>query len=219
MSPHRLHRFVAVNSGLSATMLLGMFAMGLASGGFTPQRFETVFAPDAYAAALIDGEWPMRVVLTLDNLFLTFYTAAFIFLAVSLWDVAGGKFRLPIGIGLGLTMVTTVLDLHENHDLLTQLTMALQGLPLELADIRERMIWSQLKFHCSYVGLFLIAFALPHDTAPEKLLKYSLWAGYLPVGIAVYTFPHPLMSLLRIVLMLSGFVLLGWTAWQRAKRA
>jgi len=101
-------------------------------------------------------------------------------------------------------LITAYLDLHENHDILTQLTTALNGLPIALADLQARMIWSQLKFHSSYLGFFQFAFVLPNNTLMEKLLKFSLWFGYLPVGVLVYTFPHPFLDLLRYLLMLAG---------------
>lgn len=152
------------------------------------------------------AEAPLRLALTFDNLFLTFYTAAFIFLAITLWE---GNKKMVVAVALGAVLVTTYLDLHENHDILTQLTTAVNGLPVALADLQQRMIWSQLKFHSSYLAFFLFAFVLPDENFLEKFLKISLWFGYLPIGILVYTFPHPIFDLLRITFMLAGIWLLG----------
>ena len=114
-------------------------------------------------------------------------------------------------------MLTAYLDMLENHDILTQLATALHGLPIALADLQDRMVWSQLKFHSSYLGFFLLAFALPGDTFMEKLLKISLWIGYLPIGILVYTFPNPIFDLLRYLLMLAGLIILGWNYYKRRR--
>ena len=80
------------------------------------------------------------------------------------------------------------------------------------------MILSQLKFHSSYLGFFLFAFVLPGDTFLEKLLKYSLWFGYLPIGILVYTFPNPAFELLRYLFMLTGLTILGWNYFVHYKK-
>ena len=121
-------------------------------------------------------------------------------------------------MALGAVLITAYLDLLENHDILTQLTTALQGLPITLADLQQRMIWSQLKFHSSYLGFFLFAFVLPADTFLEKLLKYSLWFGFPLIGILVYTFPNPIFDLLRYLFMLIGLAMLGWNYYVRYKR-
>ena len=154
----------------------------------------------------------LRLILTFDNLFLTFYTAAFVFLAMAVMDASN---RLLVIVGLVAVLITTYLDLLENHDILTQLTTALHGLPIALADIQERMVLSQLKFHSSYLGFFLFAFVLPGDTILEKLLKVSLWVVYPLIGILVYTFPNPIFDFLRYFLMLSGLSILGWNYFVR----
>jgi len=68
------------------------------------------------------------------------------------------------------------------------------------------------------LGFFLFAFVLPGDTFLEKLLKTSLWFGYLPIGILVYTFPHPAFDLLRYLFMLAGLAILGWNYFVRYRR-
>ena len=80
------------------------------------------------------------------------------------------------------------------------------------------MIWSQLKFHSSYLGFFLFAFILHSDTKLEKFLKISLWFGYLPIGVLVYTFPHPIFDLLRYFFMLAGLSILGWNYLVRYRK-
>jgi len=155
------------------------------------------------------------LILTFDNLFLMFYTAAFVFLAIELWDEDN---IWLVAVALGALVITAYLDLHENHDLLTQLTTALHGMPISLADLQERMIWSQLKFHSSYLGFFLFAFILHSDTKLEKFLKISLWFGYLPIGVLVYTFPHPIFDLLRYFFMLAGLSILGWNYLVRYRK-
>ena len=215
----QIYRYLSITAFAAVLMLAGMLVVTLFNRGVTAQDFELVTDVETYTREILTAEQPLRLILTLDNLFLTFYTAAFVFLAMAVW---GDKNRLLVIVGLVAVLITAYLDLLENHDLLTQLTTALNGLPVALADLQERMIWSQLKFHSSYLGFFLFAFVLPGDTFLEKLLKVSLWVGYLPIGILVYTYPDFLggiFGLLRYLLMLSGLLLLAWNYHVRARQS
>ena len=214
MSRNQIHRYISITAFAAALMLAGMLVVTLFNSSVTAQDFELVTDVETYTREILAAEEPLRLILTLDNLFLTFYTAAFIFLATAVWD---DKNRLVVTVGLLAVLITAYLDLLENHDLLTQLTTALHGLPIALADLQERMTWSQLKFHSSYLGFFLFAFVLPADTLMEKLLKFSLWFGYLPIGILVYTFPNPLFDLLRYLLMLAGLTILAWNYYRKSR--
>jgi len=216
LSRSQIYKYLYVTAFAAAFMLAAMLTVSLFNGGVTAQDFELVNDVDAYTREILATERPLRLILTFDNLFLVFYTAAFLFLAMAVKDERNG---LIVYVGLGAVLLTTYLDLLENHDILTQLTTALHGLPIALADIQERMVWSQLKFHSSYLGFFLLAFTLPKDTFLEKLLRWSLWLGYLPIGILVYTFPHPALGLLRYLLMLAGFLILGWNYYVRDTRS
>ena len=214
MSRIQIHKYISITAFAAALMLAGMLVVTLFNSSVTAQDFELVTDVETYTREILAAEEPLRLILTLDNLFLTFYTAAFIFLATAVWD---DKNRLVVTVGLLAVLITAYLDLLENHDILTQLTTALHGLPIALADLQERMTWSQLKFHSSYLGFFLFAFVLPADTLMEKLLKFSLWFGYLPIGILVYTFPNPLFDLLRYLLMLAGLTILAWNYYRKSR--
>ncbi len=207
MTKPQIYKYIAIPAFAAALMLAGMLAVALLNQGMTAQNFELVTDVGAYARDIVAAEQPLRAILTFDNLFVMFYTAAFVFLAIDVWNEDNVWL---VVVALGSLIGTAYLDLHENHDLLTQLTTALNGMPIALADLQERMIWSQLKFHSSYLGFFLFAFVLHGDTKLEKFLKLSLWFGYLPIGVLVYTFPHPIFDLLRYFFMLVGLSLLGW---------
>jgi hypothetical protein len=214
MEKSTMYRNTAVTAFAAGCMIFIIFVAILLTG-VSPQHFEIVSSPETYAREIVAAENVLRFLVTIDSLFLTFYLTAFVFLAMSLWSEEA---KPVVVVGLGLLLVTTVLDLQENHDIMTQLTTALEGMPIALEELKLRMILSQLKFHSSYLGLFLLAFVLPDKTLSEKVLKYSLWFGYLPIGILVYTFPHPLFDYLRLTFMLSGFTLLGWNYWVRYRK-
>lgn len=215
MKKKQLYRYIVITSLGAGLMLMGMLTVSLFNHGITAQDFEVFAPPEEYSQAIKQAEAPLRAILTIDNIFLTLYTAAFIFLAMAVWRK---KNRLLVAIGLGAVLITTYLDLHENHELLTFLEIAIAGFPIDAAALHQRMVWSQLKFHSSYLGFFLLAFVLPKDTFLEKLLPWSLWLGYLPIGILVYTYPSPTFSLLRYLFMLSGFFLLAWNYYQRLQK-
>jgi hypothetical protein len=212
MTKTQNYKYITITAIAAAMMLAGMLAVSIFYQGVTAQNFELVSDIETYTQDILVAEMPLRMILTLDNLFLVFYTTAFVFLAMAVWDE---KNRLLVTVGLVAVLITAYLDLLENHDILTQLTTALHGLPIALSDLQDRMIWSQLKFHSSYLGFFLFAFVLPGDTFMEKLLKFSLWFGYLPIGVLVYTFPHTAFDLLRYLFMLSGLTILGWNYFLR----
>ena len=215
MTKKEIYKFVAFPAFTAALMLAGMLSTSLFSGGVTAQNFETISSIENYTKNIIAAEIPLRIIFTFDNLFLMFYTAAFIFLSIDLWN----KDNIwVVVVGLGALVITAYLDLHENHDLMVQLTTAINGMPISFADIQERMLWSQLKFHSSYLGFFLFAFVMHGDTILEKFLKYSLWFCFLPVGVLVYTFPNHIFDLMRYFFMLGGLTLLGWTYFVRYRK-
>jgi hypothetical protein len=215
MQKTRIYRNTAIMAFAAGLMIFILFGADLLTG-VSPQSFEIVSHPETYAREIVAAENLLRFFITIDSLFLAFYMTAFVFLAMSLWREGT---KPVVAVGLTLLLVTTMLDLQENHDIMTQLTTALAGMPLELEDLQQRMIFSQLKFHSSYLGLFLLAFIMPSGTLMEKLLKYSLLFGYLPIGILVYTFPHPVFEYLRLTFMLSGFAMLSWNSWARYRKA
>lgn len=216
MKKTQVKRYLFASALAAALMIGGMFAASLVWPQLNAFNFTLVADPAEYQAALLASDLPLRVFLTLDNLFLTFYTAVFIFLAIRLWSKERGQ--ILIAVALGALLVTAYLDLQENHELITFLHMSQLGWAIEPQMLHSRMVWSQLKFHSSYLGLFLFAFLLPDKTLTEKVLRWTLLVAFVPIGILVYTFPQPIFELLRFTGMLAGLALLAWNTWQELKR-
>jgi hypothetical protein len=215
MKKKQLYRYIAIMALAAAVTLLAQLVISALNAGVTPQDFEIFAQPDGYATALLAAEAPLRAAISFDYLFTAYYTAALIFLAIALWEY---KTALLLSVVVGFIMLTTLLDLHENHELMTFLQMAKSGAPISVEMLHQRMLWSQLKFHTSYVGFFLLAFVLPEKTILEKGLRWSLLLAYLPLGVVVYTYPSELFSWARYLLMLGGLLLLAWNYYQRAAR-
>lgn len=215
MKKRELYRYLSLTALAAGLALAGMLMVTLMNSGLTAQDFEAFAAPDAFASSLLAAEGPLRAIITLDNLFLIFYTAAFVFVATAAW---GKRNRLLVIVALGALMVTSYLDLNENHSIMVFIAMANQGIAISPETLMRHDVLSQLKFHSSYLSFFLLAFVLPDKTLTEKILRWSLWLVFAPIGILVYTYPSPTMSLLRYLLMLSGLLLLAWNYWQRAQK-
>jgi hypothetical protein len=215
LKKEQIYRYLSLTALAAGLALAGMLLVTLLNSGLTAQDFETFDAPERYAAALLAAEAPLRAIISLDNLFLIFYTAAFIFLATSAWK---DRNRILVAVALGALLVTAYLDLNENHSIMVFIAMANQGITINAETLMRHDVLSQLKFHSSYLSFFLFAFVLPDKTPLEKILRWSLWLVFAPNGILVYTYPSPTLSLLRYLLMLSGLLLLAWNYWLRAQK-
>jgi hypothetical protein len=211
----QIYLFITVLALASALALAGMLIVAFTQGGVTAQHFENFFEPQHYADELLRYETGIRAILGIDSLFLVLYTATVVFLALAVRDE---KNSTLVGISILALLVATFLDIHENTDLLVFMQMAKENLVPTAEELHSRALWSGVKFQASYLSFFLLAFALPSKTFLEKFLRWSLWLGYVPVGILVYTFPNPLFSWARYVFMLSGLLILSWNFYLRSKK-
>ncbi len=215
MNTKIIYRYIAVLALAGALAMTAMLAVSLTQGGVTAQHFEGFFEPQIYAGDLLRYEGGVRAILTLDDIFLVLYTATILFLAIAVKNEGN---TWLVGASLAALFTATLLDIQENNELLTFIQMAKVNLGPTLEMLHTRAIWSGVKFHASYLSFFLLAFALPSKTFLEKFLRWSLWLGYLPVGVLVYTFPNQLFSLARYAFMLSGLLILSWNFYQRLKK-
>lgn len=170
----------------AAATVLAMLAAFLLTGiGQDP--LQTLHTPPEYAAILLKNPPVLRLVIGLDNLFIVLYSSMFLALGASLWK-RGGSTALLIG-SLGLLAMSGLLDLLENMHFLAMISAALQGMDITQAQI-EFQVWESLvKFHISYLGLFLLGFALPGKTPAARALCFALRWVQLPIGLLIYLTP------------------------------
>ncbi|HNU08989.1 MAG TPA: hypothetical protein PKO33_14575 [Pyrinomonadaceae bacterium] len=191
--------------------ILAMFAVTVFTG-VSQEKFENVLDAGVYARELIAEQGPLRLIFTIDFVFIAVFTTVFVILPQSLKTgspVVNGIANLSIGAMVLCGLLDFVEDLH----ILTMLDSANKGLALADSQIALQAFLSALKFCASYVSLFALAFILPSRTIPEKLIRYSLWFFQLPVGALVYTAPHDyrlLFGLMRFAFMITGFFLLAY---------
>jgi hypothetical protein len=204
-------KIISILSLIAGILIFLMFVVTLATG-VSQEKFEVSQTVESYTQNLIASENPLRLIFTIDLVFITVFTTLFVILPSFL--KTGEKVTDAIAnVALGAMLLCGVLDFYEDLHILTMLDSAVKNIPITQTEIVSQMLFSMIKFCASYLSLFLLAFLLPEKTFTEKLLKYSLFFFQLPIGILVYTAPenlHLLLNLMRFIFMISGFFLLAY---------
>ena len=144
-APHAVLRHVSLASALLLTTLC---ALTLATG-VSQQWFEWVRTPDAYATRLLHDAMTLRAIIALDDVFIAAHVAS----AVLFVRFLGEPAREPLhAVAVGFSVAAGVLDLTENHHLLSLLTLVEAGLPVPVEDIVLRSQLSQLKWMLGHVA-------------------------------------------------------------------
>ncbi len=193
----------------TTAVLVAMVIVSLATGA-TQEAHEWYAPPIDYAAKLRAEAGPLRLVFGLDVAFLVLYTAFFAALAEHLRKLG----RPFVWLALGAMVGTAVLDIIEDHHILTLLAVAEANRPIDDGAIAFQQVLSQTKFSISYISLFLFGLAIPADSKLAWVLKAFLTAGTLVTAVAGYAG----MSLdsTRWLGFLAGFGLV--IAWLRTTR-
>ncbi len=201
-------------SSLALVAGLCIFAMFLVTvfTGISQEQFEITQNVTNYANNLVAAQNPLRLIFSIDIVFICVFVTLFVFLTQYL---KRGDFVSDAiaDVALGAMLICGLLDFHEDLHILTMMHSAINSLPIEPSQIQMQMLFSMIKFCASYLSLFLLAFLLPSRTFTEKILKYSLLFLQVPIGALVYTAPENLQllfNLIRFVFMISGFILLAY---------
>jgi hypothetical protein len=206
-----MKRLALVAAALMLVMILIYVFTGI--GQEPLQRFQ---APDKYVQTLLQNPSTLKAVIGFDNAFVLFYGTCFLLLGVRLMKKT--EHLTIVVTSIGLLMATAILDLFENLHYLTLISMAQAAVPIGAGEI-EFQVWESLvKFHVSYVGLFLLGFVLPTSTAALRSLAFLLLYVQWPVGILIYVGPdtwvRPLV-ILRFSFFLTGLLILALTDWRK----
>jgi hypothetical protein len=189
----------------SAAALVGMLVVSVTTGA-TQEHFEHVIAPTDYAAALREQATGVRWIFALDIAFIVLYTAFFAALA----DILRKLGRPFVALALGALLATSVLDIVENHHILSLLGAAEHGLPIDADALVLQQTLSATKFSISYISLFLFGLAIPRTTRLGWTLSLFLTVGTLVTGVASYAAPPAARAQLdsgRWIGFLIGFAL------------
>lgn len=202
-------RLALVLSAATSAVLLAMVAVSIATGA-TQELHEHYRPPPDYARDLLAHPAATRVVFGLDVGFLVLYTALFGALAKHLRSTLAW-------IGFGAMAIVAVLDIVEDHHILSLLSLAQHARPIEDASIAFQEALSSTKFSISYLSLFLFGISIPRTSRLGWVLCLFLTVGTLITGVLGFAAPPEWREALdssRWVGFLAGFGL-AWS-WLRS---
>jgi len=194
-------------AGATCAALVAMAVVSLATG-VTQEIHEHFADPEVYAARLLDQASGLRVVMALDIAFLCLYTAFFATLAIHLR--ARGRAAVLVWLGLGAMVLTALLDIVEDHHILTLLDLAEHHVLPTAGAIAFQAVESATKFSVSFLALVLFGLAVPRDTKLGIALALFLTVGTLLSAIAGYAMPPASAATVeagRWLGFLAGFIL------------
>ncbi|MFL6813407.1 MAG: hypothetical protein ACJ8EK_05135 [Bradyrhizobium sp.] len=181
-----MDRTLATLATLAALTVAVMVVAILYTHG-TQDFFQTARPLEAYSAYMANPLVPLglRLNLGLDNLFMIFYGAFFVILTIRLREVVD---PLLLGAALAAMILTIVLDSIENHHIMTMVHSIQNGLPLSDTEGQLQMIFSQLKFHSSYLAVLLFSFGFLRLGRLGRVIAVVLWC-YIPCGVLISVIP------------------------------
>jgi hypothetical protein len=186
MEIRSLDRALAILATLAGLTVASMVVAILITRG-SQDFFQTARSIEAYGAYLATPLVPLglRLNLGLDNLFMIFYGTFFIVLTIRLRELLDPRL---LGVALAAMMLTVVLDSIENHHIMTMVHAIQNGLPLSTTDGQLQMIASQVKFHSSYLAVFLFSFGFLQFGRLGRIIAIVLWC-YIPCGVLISVTP------------------------------
>jgi hypothetical protein len=201
-----LNRILAALAFLASAIVLVMVVAIIASG-FSQEFFELAPSPASVADQLRAPAHTLglRINLGLDNLFIVAYAAFFVLLAVRLRTLLSPAI---IAVALAALLLTALLDAIENHHILLMLQDFQHGAPISADELQWQMLVSNVKFHASYVGVFLFAFGFYRLGGLARVIAWLLWLGYVPLGMI--TFVVPVETVAPFALARTAFFVLGF---------
>jgi hypothetical protein len=113
------------------------------------------------------------------------YTAFFAAFAAYLRE-RGRPFAM---LALGLMIGTALLDIIEDHHILTMLDAAEHGIAISPGQIGFQVVESASKFTLSYLALVMFGLAVPRDTKLGLALFLFLTVGTLISAVVGYALP------------------------------
>jgi hypothetical protein len=210
-----MRKLALVLAACTGAALLAMVATSLVTGA-TQEAHEHYKPPADYARDLLAHPAGLRMMFALDVAFLILYTA--FFGALTKYLRAFGR---PFArVAFGAMVATAMLDILENHHILSLLSLAEHGRPIDDASIAFQEVLSSTKFSVSYLSLVLYGLAIPRTTQLGWLLALFLTVGTLATAILGYAAPPAWRESLdsgRWVGFLAGFTLAF--VWLRRARA
>lgn len=202
---------ITIGSMVAAALVVTMVALAIV-GGVSQETFQVTRSASDFASLLGQGAESIRLQYAVDDMFIITYSLVFI--AVARWCAHRGS-ALFAYIAMAAILLSAVLDLLENYNVVAMLQGVEQDLVLSSAQIQLSVIVTQIKFHLGAMALVLLSLVLPWETLIERSLGFSLLVLQMPLGIAAGIYPNVIVSLARSVFFIVGFIMLAWVFWRR----
>jgi hypothetical protein len=205
----------------SAMCLLAMLCLSMATG-LNVQHFELVSTPALWAEMLLAHAQPLRWFTAIDDVFVACYLATTLLLVQRLRTEAPAGARIQtLGPWVaGLAMFVGLLDLMENHHVLSLLHVVEQGQAISYDAMVSREWLSSVKWLLGHVAFCLMGVALWFEAWPWKLFRLSLIGWQLPVGAAALALAGSPMGewlgWLKLLNVMGGFLALATLPWPPA---
>jgi hypothetical protein len=179
---------------IASAMLLTMMLLTLATG-VAQEPFESLRGIAEYRAMMLRGASTLRVILSVDALFIAAYTGFFVAYAKV---VEAHATRELLKLGLLALLATAALDIVEDQHLYALSRSFELGEDIGLGTLRAQHVLSQTKFHISYVGLFLFGLGLPRRDAWERAFAFAVAAPIPVLGSLLWIAPPHLVFPLSV---------------------
>jgi hypothetical protein len=173
-------------AGATGALVVVMATIGFATG-VTQEVHEHFDVPEVYAMRLLDQAKGLRALMALDVAFLCLYTAFFATFAIHLRQRA--RPAALVWLALGAMVLTALLDIVEDHHILSMLAQAEHNVVPTAGAIAFQSVESAAKFSVSFLSLVLFGLAIPRTTKLGIALALFLTVGTLLSAIVGYAMP------------------------------
>ncbi len=203
----------------SALCLLAMLSLSWATG-LNVQHFERVSTPGFWAESFLAHAQYLRWLTVFDDVFVACYVTTTLLLVQRLRALAPAGARIhalgPWVVGMGVAV--GLLDVMENHHVLSLLHAVEQGQAISYDTMVSREWLSSVKWLLGHVAFFLMGVALWFDALPWKLFRISLIGWQLPVGAAALALAASpevgeALGWLKLLNVMGGFLALATLPW------
>lgn len=203
----------------SALCLLAMLSLSWATG-LNVQHFEHVSTPASWADSFLAHAQHLRWFTVFDDVFVACYVTTTLLLIQQLRAQApvGARIRALGPWVTGLAMSVGLLDLMENHHVLSLLHAVEQGQAISLDTMVAREWLSSVKWLLGHVAFCLMGVALWFRAWPWRLFRISLIGWQLPVGAAALALAGlpvvgEALGWLKLLNVMGGFLALATLPW------
>ena len=203
----------------SALCLLAMLSLSWATG-LNVQHFEHVSTPAFWAESFLAHAQHLRWLTVFDDVFVACYVTTTLLLVQRLRALAPAGARIqalgPWVVGMGVAV--GLLDLMENHHVLSLLHAVEQGQAITYDTMVSREWLSSVKWLLGHVAFCLMGVALWFEALPWKLFRISLIGWQLPVGAAALALAGSPMvgdtlGWIKLLNVMGGFLALATLPW------